>query len=155
MFSRLAKQCFAIAAFGICLASSAHGEIPEFNGSISGTVFRDANGSAIHEFGEAGLSFMMIRCHRLDERGAIIETEITTTKIDGSYAITHLDVGTYRIEIEMPTRTDLAVATAHSTFSISEREPNAIAAFGVRACTSIEKEASSAAISPHRLPSMY
>src|SRR5688572_20339090 len=70
------------------------------NGSISGSVFRDANGDRARSVGEVGFAFVTMLCHTLNSDGSIAATWTAMTNIDGNYTFPSLGVGRYRIECE-------------------------------------------------------
>lgn len=70
-----------------------------FKTSITGRVFLDQNGDAKLNPRERGAGGATVQL--LDMQGAVIAT--TRTNSDGSFRFDHLDLGTYRIQVILPT----------------------------------------------------
>jgi uncharacterized repeat protein (TIGR01451 family) len=88
------------------------------SGSISGLVFNDADGDGILDAGEAGLAGVTVELK--DAGGSVLET--ATTAVDGNYAFTGLEGGTYQVRQSLlpgsvsttPQQVDLTLAEAQA-----------------------------------------
>ncbi|MBC8144478.1 MAG: hypothetical protein H7X80_02765, partial [bacterium] len=98
------------------------------NGSVSGTVFRDANGDMTQDVGETGISFVTMLCHTLSSDGSIASTATAMTNIDGNYTFPRLGEGRYRLECEGKALSKSV--TSNASFEITRVAPNVIGTFG-------------------------
>lgn len=98
------------------------------NGSVSGTVYHDANGNHFQDVGETGFAYATMLCHTLNGAGAVTSTIVGTTNIDGNYTFSGLAAGRYRLECESKELQQNAASSA--TFDITGEAPNVIGTFG-------------------------
>ncbi len=69
-----------------------------FRAEVAGRVVNDANGDGKLDPREAGLAGILVQL--LDTKGVVVQS--THTRPDGSYQFTGLDLGSYRVKVELP-----------------------------------------------------
>ena len=71
--------------------------------SISGQAWYDASGDGIHKDGARALTRVSITLYKVEADGSETRLGQQGTRVDGTYAFTGLDAGTYVLSVTLPT----------------------------------------------------
>ncbi len=71
--------------------------------SVSGQAWYDASGDGIHKEGARALARVSITLYRVEADGSETRLGQQGTRVDGTYAFTGLDAGTYVLSVTLPT----------------------------------------------------
>ncbi len=82
------------------------------NGSLSGIVYVDLNGSGAQDANEPGLAGVMLTLSGVDTQGNPLPSQTTVTASDGSYSFSNLAPGTYSITKLQPAKLTSGSSTA-------------------------------------------